>query len=194
MALRQLGHTLLELLIAVVVTALIAAGGYAGLNAITLASGAHKLESEKLEAVQWLVSRLDRDLFHTINRPVRGDSGEQPALRGDRAALSLTHSGLPNPLGQARSELQRVDWLLSGDGIYRHTHPVLDGPGNAGNAELLLENISLLGFEFLGAGNQWHARWPAGAESGLPKAVRYTLQIEGFGSLERIVELPGLRS
>jgi len=194
MYLLHRGHTLLELLVAVVVTALIAAGGYSGLNAITRASEAHQQEVESLEAAQWLVTRLDRDLFHMVDRPVRDDSGEQPALLGDTAAMSLTHSGLANPLGQRRSNLQRVDWLISGKNIYRNTHPVLDGPANAGNAEFLLGDISMLSFEYLGSGKNWHSRWPAGSENGLPKAVRYRVQIEGFGMLERIVELPGVRS
>jgi len=192
---RQLhGHTLLELLVAVVITALIAAGGYSGLNAISRASEAHSREVEMLEAVQWLVSKLDRDLFHMVNRPVRNEAGTQPALNGDTAALSLTHSGLSNPLGQLRSDLQRVDWILTENSIYRHTHPVLDGPANPGNSEQLLGGVNMLSFEYLGAGNNWHARWPAGAEDDLPRAVRYRLQIEGFGMLERIVELPGVRS
>lgn len=194
MAQRQGGHTLLELLVAVVVTALIAAGGYTGLNAIIRASAALKNDVEMLSTVQWFVSRLDRDLFHAINRPVRNQDGELPALHGDSTALSLTHSGLSNPLHQARSELQRVDWVLSEGGIYRYTHPVLDGPRNQGDAELMLDNISMMSIEFLGAGKLWHARWPAGAESGLPRAVRYRLHIEGFGVLERLVELPGLRT
>jgi general secretion pathway protein J len=188
------GHTLLELLVAVVVTALVAAGGYSGLSAITRASAAHKLEVEMLETDQWLVSRLDRDLFHAIDRPVRSESGELPALRGDTATLSLTHSGLSNPLGQARSDLQRVDWLITEKSMFRHAHAVLDGPAAPANAELLLNHVSDLSFEFLGAGNTWHSRWPAGSETGLPRAVRYRMQIEAFGSVERVVELPGVRS
>ena len=192
---RHGGHTLLELLVAVVVTALIAAGGYAGLNAISRANGTLREEVEKLESVQWFVTRLDRDLFQVINRPVRTDSGELAALRGDPASVSLTHTGLSNPLRQARSELQRVDWVLSENRIYRHAHTVLDGPGtNMTSAELLADHITALNIEYLGAGNNWHPRWPTGAETGLPRAVRYRLQIEGFGTLERVIELPGARS
>jgi general secretion pathway protein J len=190
----QRGHTLLELLVAVVVTALIAAGGYAGLSAIARASAAHRQEVRQLEAVQWFVSRLDRDLFHAINRPVRGEFGSQAALSGNITSLSLTHSGLSNPLHQPRSELQRVDWILSGESIYRHTRPVLDGPVSADSAEQLLNDILALSIEYLGNANRWHGRWPAGTEDGLPRAVRYRLEIRGFGNVERLVELPGQRT
>jgi general secretion pathway protein J len=188
------GHTLLELLVAIVITALIAAGGYAGLNAISRASAAHRQEVQSLAAVQWFVSRLDRDLFHAINRPVRSDSGKQPALSGDTATLSLTHGGLSNPLHQARSDLQRVSWTYSDEGLYRAASALLDGPPANASTERLLNDISAMAFEYLGTGSQWHSRWPSNSEEGLPRAVRYRLEINGFGVLERIVELPGQRS
>jgi len=194
MACGDRGYTLLELLIAIVVTALIAAGGYAGLSAISRASAAHRQQVQELEQVQWLVARLDRDLFHAINRPVRVDSLERAALVGNSTALSFTHGGLANPLGQARSELQRVDWVLQGQDLYRYTRLQLDGPATPGAAELLLQDVSALSIQFLGTGNQWHADWPLAAEDGLPRAVRYQLQIDGFGVLERLIELPGERS
>ncbi len=194
MASGHRGYTLLELLIAVVVTALVAGAGYAGLNAISRATASHRQEVLKLEAIQWFVSRLDRDLFHAINRPVRNDAGVQAALIGTSTTLSLTHSGLPNPLRQARSELQRVNWVLAENSVHRYTSPLLDGPVTTVSAAPLLNDISALSIEYLGSGNHWHASWPAGTENALPRAVRYRLEISGFGTLERLVELPGQRS
>jgi len=191
---RFSGASLIELLIAVLVFSLIAAAGYTGVNALGQVRTTQQDKAAELEAIQWLVARLDRDLFHAIDRPIRlAGNGQAAALQGDRQSLTITHIGNPNPLQQPRSDLQRVDWRIDGQRLIRGTRLGMDGAAaGQGFNELLSETVIEGAFEYLTAGGGWQGSWPAG-NHGLPLAVRYRLEVRGFGSILRVVELAGPR-
>ena len=62
--------------------------------------------------------------------------------------------------------------------------------------EVLLENVALVEFEFLtieNAQSGWEPVWPPlriGANN-WPKAVRFAIEIDGLGRIERLIEVPG---
>jgi len=189
------GATLIELLIAVLVFSLIAAAGYTGVNALSRVRSTQLGNAASLESIQWLVARLDRDLFHAINRPIRVFGSERAAaLTGDEYLLTLTHIGNPNPLQQPRSDLQRVDWRIDGQRLIRDTRIGIDGSGtNMVSSEVLTESLTGGVFEYLSPDGGWQGSWPAGSNSGLPLAVRYRLDLDNFGAVRRVVELAGPR-
>merc|ERR1712000_263532 len=106
----QAGFTLLEVLLAVAITAMIGVGSAQLLNSIINAKQGVDIRSEKLASLQRFNMAVSRDIEQIINRPIRDIYGdEQAALRindGDYP-LEFTRAGWRNsPVAEdPRSEL-----------------------------------------------------------------------------------------
>ena len=93
--------------------------------------------------------------------------------------------------------MQRVRYRLNDGALIREYWPVLD-PVLAMEPieEVLLENVAHVKFEFLDIENaqpEWEPVWPPLRidASDWPKAVRFAIEIDGFGRIERLIEVPG---
>ena len=162
----------------------------------------------------WMM--ISRDLEQFVARPVRDEFGElEPALQGGIAArfpLSLTRGGWHNPVGHARSELQRVNYRVEEETLWRDSYPVLDRAGETKTqAVALLEGVQELRVLFLGGpgsvdtvgssseldSRSWPENWvldtsQPGAALNPPLAVELTLQLSDWGEMRRIYALPPL--
>ncbi|HHM04732.1 MAG TPA: type II secretion system protein GspJ [Gammaproteobacteria bacterium] len=197
---RARGFTLLELLVALSIFALVAALAYQALDTVLNAEAHTRERAERLGAVQRAFARLERDLTQAVPRPVRDAlGGEEPALRGGGAGVevfSLTRTGWRNPLERPRSHLQRVAYVYQGGALSRRSWPALDrGPGAEPYEETLLENVDAVDIRFLDAARQWQRFWPpAGAEedkTALPLAVELSLDLSDWGRLTRLFQVAG---
>jgi general secretion pathway protein J len=159
---------------------------------------------------------ISRDLRQFVNRPVRDEFGElEPALSGGelaRFALSLTRSGWHNPGGYPRSNLQRVNYRLEDDALWRDTYTVLDRSGNTEpTTVLLLDDVEDLRLRFLGSLEQfepgssgdaldtsdWAENWVSdtsvpGQELAPPVALEINVQLGDWGEMRRLYALPPL--
>ena len=196
-AARQRGLTLVELLVALGIFALVSA---ASAGVLALAVGGQ----EQLEASTDELSRLERtrsllrsDLFQTVNRPVRDEEGGAvPAFAGgdalpdeiggpddERTLLVLTRSGWTNPDGAyPRAELQRVEYLVREGTLLRRTRPYLDAAaGTPAAEEALLSGLTDVELGF------WDGtRWAPGYASGqgpFAPAVRLAFTHPSLGSM-----------
>lgn len=108
---RQTGLTLLEVLIAISIFALMGVAAFRVLNGVMASQAVAEQHSRELAKFQKALRAIDRDLQQVVERPVRRGGGRQlPALMvasGDYA-LELTRGGWQNPLQLPRSSLQRV--------------------------------------------------------------------------------------
>jgi len=185
------GFTLVELLVAVGVLAVVAALAWGGLA--TLSSSRAQIEAEhlRLEALSRSFGRFEADLRAAVARPVRGEFGDSlPALRGEPGYLEFTR-GLPTSLIEsAGPDLRRVAWRQTGSTMERLVWPTLDrAPGASPIVEAMLPDV--LGFElrYIDAQGRSMQRWLDGADS-LPRAVELRLDLQGQGSVRRLIELP----
>jgi general secretion pathway protein J len=202
------GFTLLEVLLAMAITAMVAVMAYGGLHAAMNAAERHGEQVGRLGEVQTALGWLVRDLRLSVDRPVRDAEGEeQPALRGDAVEeywLELTRTGWGNQRGQRHGSLQRVRYRLDPDGqLWREHWLVLDRIDDD-EQDLqrvrLLSGVNRVALRFLDGkagdaasrelGGEWVERWPAtrGAKL-LPLAVEVELDIDGFGTVKRVVGL-----
>jgi len=210
------GFTLIEVLIALALTAVVAAAAYTGLS--TVITGVEN--TRKVAQRTWEVNRalmfISRDLRQFTNRPVRDEFGDrEPALQGGPAArflLSFTRNGWHNPNGHPRSGLQRVNYLLEDEALWRETYPVLDRAGDTEPQRVrLLDHVIDLQLGFLAdidrlnpadSGTEvdtrnWPESWLAdvgdpGAELSPPVALELTLELEDWGEVTRLYVLPPL--
>lgn len=196
---RAAGFTLLELLLAIAIFALISAMAYGGLRAVLDAAEVTERQSRRLGELQRAFLRLETDLEQVVPRGIRDAYGDrQPALRyeeGLSGLLEFTRGGRPNPAGFARSALERVAYRVKDKALYRYSWPTLDRGDERPPLELeLVSGVETLQVRFLQATGEWVDRWPQGEKddpSQLPRAVRVTLQIEGFGEIYRVLRIAG---
>lgn len=187
------GFTLIEVLIAVTVFAVLAGAIYFSLDLMAEATFTQRQRSAELADLQRALARMDADLRQIVTRPVRADDGTlEPALAGSRNRLTATRTGWLNPRQQARSDLQRFGWSSDGQALIRTTWPVTDlAPGSRSGQEQVLEQVAELEFAYLSPTGQWLESWPeSDALETLPRAVRYRLDSARFGRIERLIVLP----
>ncbi|HEB58848.1 MAG TPA: type II secretion system protein GspJ [Gammaproteobacteria bacterium] len=193
------GFTLVELLVAMAIFALFATMAYGGLSTVMQTRARTDAVSAQLTALQMAVMFIERDTGQIVPRPVRGQYGsEVPALftfSGDEQVLEFTRTGYANPAGRQRSHLQRVAWAFADHKLYRLSWPVLDrAPDSEPVREVLLDGVESVSWRFLDRSNRWHNQWPplnvdpkfAGE---LPRAVEWTLTVDGWGRIVRLVEV-----
>jgi general secretion pathway protein J len=201
------GFTLLEVLLAMAITGMVAVMAYSGLSIATSAAERHGETVRRLGELQTGVGWLVRDLRQAVNRPVL-DAGDelQPAILGTELQdqlLELTHTGWDNPRGQRRSAVQRVRYRLDPDGnLWRDNWLALDRIDDEEQLQevKLLTGVTRFKLQFLKRqgeqvsssplGGEWVDTWPeTKGDAALPMAVQFDLDIEGIGTVHRVVGL-----
>ncbi|WP_430462515.1 type II secretion system minor pseudopilin GspJ [Thalassolituus sp. LLYu03] len=114
---RHSGFTLLEVLIAISITAMIGIGATQLLSNIINTKQATDIRSEKLASLQRFNMVISRDIEQIINRTVRdayGDAQEAILLDAGDYPLEFTRTGWRNSpvASDPRAELQRVAYRL----------------------------------------------------------------------------------
>src|SRR5829696_8463909 len=134
---RTRGFTLVELLIALFITAIMFAMGYGAVNQ-TLAHRSELEEQQaRLLAVQTTIRLFAQDFGQIVARPVREPvgTGWQPAVlstananstAGGQVLVSFTRGGWASPAGIQRPALQRVTYSFENGVLRREYYPVLD--------------------------------------------------------------------
>jgi general secretion pathway protein J len=206
----QRGFTLLELLVAMFIAAVMFAIGYGAINqAMNNHNGLQEQQARLLE-MQTGMRVLEQDVVQLAPRPVRQPVGDGwlPALIGQadpntQPILQLTKGGWNNPNGVQRPGLQRVAYFLEKNTLRREYWTVLDPTlQNTTMKRDLLTHVKAVTFRFMDQNRQWQTQWPpnasvAGAtaqELALrerPIAIEITLDTEDWGKLVRTIEVAG---
>lgn len=199
---RQAGFTLLELLVALAIFALLAAMAYGGLNNVMQVRDASERHAARLAQLQKAFLWLGRDLEQASERSIRDEFGEvQAALLANevgRYQLELTRAGWRNPAGRTRSHLQRVAYGVRDGQLIRAYWNVLDRAQDSQPLEsVLLEGVDKLVLRFLDLNQQWRTTWPAialdgEATQGPPQLVEVILETEAEGRIRRLFRVPGV--
>jgi general secretion pathway protein J len=195
---KEPGFTLIELLIAVAVFALMAAMAYAGFGAVMTASEAQDKTADNLAELQTIYRLLREDVEQITKRPIRDElaSVEESLVAGSGdTPLSFTRAGTPNPIGLARSDMQRVYYRLDGRQLIRGYYTHLDRtPGTTVRERILTDRLDEVTARFLDAAGQWHLTWPplqgAGQSEELPLAIELTVRLEEEEPVKWLFALP----
>ena len=205
---RPSGFTLLEVLIAMGITAAVATLSFASLNQTLNSVEGLRDQGERITELNRSWGLLTRDLQHFVNRPVRNEFGlTDPALFGGEVAdqsLSFTRIGWYNTTGRPRSSMQRVRYVLEDDTLYRESYLVLDRTTESEPQRVaLLEGVLLFEMRFMAANSQirgedldtddWPEAWGMGSSAAgqaPPGAVEVILELEDLGEVRWLYELP----
>lgn len=196
---RAAGFTLLELLIAIAIFALLGLGTYRMLDSVLRSDASTRAHELQLRELVRAMAAFERDLSQAAPRPVRDPFGEpRPAMLGEEGeapALELSRLGWRNPLGVARAGVQRVRWQLSGEQWQRHYWNVLDqAQDSQPQVQQALDGVTRLQLRYLDGDGAWHASWPpeGSDEEGvqaLPQALELVLEHRRHGELRRLLRL-----
>lgn len=193
---RAAGFSLLEVLVAVAIFAVLSVAAYGALDASIRARAQASEAAARLAALQSAVLALERDLREAAARPVRGTLGERlPALAGGPAGLEVTHAAFASLSSEPSARLARSGWGVADGALTRVRWPVLDrAPATRPGVRPVLEGVAALRLRYLDGRGDWRDTWPPRdgpeAQPGrLPRAVEFTLAGDTFGTIVRRVAL-----
>lgn len=189
------GFSLIELLVAVAIFAIMSALAYGGLNSIARTRGELARQEDAFRDLMRTVGMLQRDLRAVTARPVRGNFGQElPAFVGSADHLEFTRLGFANPQAEPRANLERVLYELESGMLKRGRYAVLDRAPTTTPAvadlKIKAEDFRL---RYMDADNRWLDAWPPPQEKPdvtlLPRAVEWRLRTRSEGEIEGTVEL-----
>ncbi len=191
------GFTLIEMIVAVAVFAVLGTLAYGGLNQVLKGQNLLQTSSNQLKDLQLTFRYLEKDINQLVNRPIRNQYQDlQPAFVGDEdKAMSFTHAGWRNPGNLARSKLQRVSYELLDNTLKRYTWGQLDGAiAEEYFTTDLLDGVESIKLRYFGIG-RWHERWPPlntanNQEIGVPTAMEMIIKVNSIDEIKRIFVAP----
>lgn len=182
---RRDGFTLVEVLVALLIFALIAAAGTALLATTIDGRMAVKASADRTAALQRTHALLKADLSQTIDRRTRDAGGRvdpSPLTGGEGdVLLRLTRAGWSNPDGGPRASMQAVEYRLVEGRLERRARPRLDG-AVFGPPQVMLTGVTSANIAFISQGVEQPA-WAPTPQHRLPDAVRLDLVLEDFGAV-----------
>ncbi len=206
---RAAGFTLVELLVAVAIFAVIAAIAYGGLDGVMRQRESNDASMGRLRQIQLAMDILCRDFSQLAPRPTRDGLGSlQPALEAgpeNVPPIVFTRGGWLNPLGSVRSNQQRVAYSLEDGKLMRSWWPELDGyMQTQAQKQTLLPDVDSIKIQYYvngGYSDVWplpisapsggtHAQTATATNHGqLPSGVSITVTLKDYGDITRIVEV-----
>ena len=196
------GFTLIEILIALVIFAIMGVLAAMSLHSIIRTREQLKKSDHQLLQLQITMTLLRRDMSQAINRNIRDANGNEESAfsASSDGDIVFTRAGLTNPFDMNRqSDMQRVGYKLQGDKLVRLTWDVLDqAPHSQPESQTILSNVQSLQWQFIGDNGTTSLNWPPASkinlsdvyQSPLPKVVLLVVKIKNEGILQGVFPIP----
>lgn len=213
------GFTLLEVLVAMVISALIGIMAFRSFDGAADAAEVTQQVLKDINQLDRVWQTLGNDLFHVLpvaeNSPFYGESLKSRGKDASQLLMGFKRGNWVNFANRPRSDIQIVTYRLEQGKLFRDFLPETNRPVGELDMErqafhqLLLENVEDLQLRFLYAGmvssdgqsvlsgnnytRDWLIAWPDTTRSGaagIPLAVEVTITLEGVGSSVRLFTFP----
>ncbi len=178
------GFTLLELLVAMAVFAIVSVAVYAALSQMLLSRSVLQTRYADLADLQRVLVYLERDIAQAVARPVKGPHGDRvPALQLVKGTvLSLTRTGAVTYPGVA-SRLLRIRYRVADNALQRMVSAVLDQAQDTRFDERrLVDQVAEFELAVFDE-DTWYTDWPRTDQDAaepvlthLPQALRIRIQ------------------
>ncbi|QDP72766.1 type II secretion system protein GspJ [Legionella israelensis] len=193
------GFTLLEVLIALAVFAILATITSTALyDAFNTREKLNK-QADRLNQLQLAMSLIENDSKQITERPVRSNEMRLfPVFLGTERYVEFTRDGIANPIGQEkRSTLKRIALICQGNQLLRRSWAVLDPVNhNIYEDKILLDNVNKCQLKYLNQNLQVLSEWREKAvnqnqkKEPLPKAIQLNLNLNDWGEASLLFIIP----
>lgn len=205
---RQKGFTLLEIIIAMAIAALIGVAAMQLLDSATVSHKNIKLKGDRFNQIERAFLFISNDLQQVAPRRFRNEFGDKrDNLVSDDAngktRISFTRLGRRNPAGLPRSNLEKLTYLVDKGALQRITYPYPDGMSEEqGLSRKLLDDVESMKLQFY-QGEDWIDFWPpddlssqgdVSKSNPLPLAVKFSVELKDLGIIERIFVISDKKS
>ena len=194
---RQSAFTLIEILVALFIFALIALISGQLLSRTINAQEQLQDRGDRLAQVNRAMQILQRDILQLTHRSIRSADGLDelaPLIVNTDGYIELTRVGWRNPLQHRRSEMQRISYRLDDEKLVRGYWHTLDRGYDAEPAwQTLLVDVAGVEFYVLDSQNEERKIWPPQgqlAQPAIPTAIILRIELVPFGVIERIWQVP----
>ena len=207
------GFTLLEVMFAVSIFALVGLGAYQLLSTVIDTQARVSTSNETITRLSRVFKVIEGDLLQVVQRGIRDEYGDRipPLMVGDGTStfkfsqmegtgtpiLEFTRTGWNNPMQFPRSDMQRVAYRLHDDDeqkrvLQRIFWLVLDRvPESDPVIQTLLNDVIDFRVYVLDYDGEQHRLWPAPDTTGImPRALEIFLETKKLGEIRRIYALP----
>ncbi|MCW3172340.1 type II secretion system minor pseudopilin GspJ [Shewanella subflava] len=194
---RNKGFTLLEMLIAIAIFAMIGLAANSVLSTVMKNDEVTKTFSVRLKALQQGFGAIERDLGQMVARTLRGLDGERSSsyfqsgdnmLDSETEALVFYRLGWLNPDGiLPRGSLQSVAYVVQGGRLERWYYPYPEPvSGEEPLKTLIIDNVLSVEYSFY-MNDKWERKVDG---TQMPKGIAIEIEIDGLGKIQRQFLLP----
>jgi general secretion pathway protein J len=206
---RARGFTLIEVVIAMFIAAIMFAIGYGAINQALRDRDALNVSQERVTEIQIGMRVVAQDFAQVIARPARDTTGTgelMPAIFANGssdAIVTFSRAGWSNPAGIQRPSEQRVRYrFIDGSLVREHWLSVDPALNTEPRQRTLLTRVKAVEIRFLDpVSRQWRTEWQASAGGQIspnsvsllvtrPLAIEFTVVFEDWGRIQRLFEIP----
>jgi general secretion pathway protein J len=206
---RARGFTLIEVVIAMFISAIMFAIGYGAINQALRDRDALNVSQERVTEIQTGMRVVAQDFAQTIARAARDTSGSgqlMPAMftaGSSDIIITFTRAGWSNTAGIQRPSEQRVRYrFLDGALVREHWLSVDPALNTEPRQRTLLTKVKAVEIRFLDpVSRQWRTDWQATSTGQVapnavsllltrPLAIEFTVVFEDWGRVVRLFEIP----
>jgi general secretion pathway protein J len=210
---RNRGFTLVEVMIAIFVAAVMFAIGYGSINQALRDRDAINTSQARVTEIQRGMRVVAQDFAQIIARPARDTAGTgqlMPAVMSQSAddlLVTFTRGGWSNPAGIQRPAEERVRYryVASEQSLVREHWMAVDPALNTEPRQrVVFTRVKSVELRFLDpTSRNWRTDWPPTMPSGAvnpqqydlmllprPLAIEFTLVLEDWGRVQRVFEIP----
>lgn len=208
---RRSGFTLIEVVVAIFIAAVMFAIGYRALSQAMIDRDALNTTQARVNEIQRGMRIVAQDFAQIAARPARDMQGNgelQPAIganQRDNTLLVFSRNGWSNPAGLQRPAEERVRYRFLDGSLIREHWLSVDPALNAEPRErVVVTHVKSVEVRFLDpVTRNWRTDWPPLAPTGpvgplqidetmmpRPMAIEFTIVFEDWGRVQRLFEIP----
>jgi general secretion pathway protein J len=178
------GFTLVEMMVALFIFAMLSVAGVIMLRSAVDSDEITAENLGQMAEMQRFVSLMEADLSQALPRTYRDDRGDRmPAFASETggpeaAFLKFTRGGQSNINGEARSNLERVEYRLKDGKLERWRYRTTDG-GEIDQPAVLISDLGAIDLRFRNKRGLWSNDWETERLTDLPRAIEIRFEQDG---------------
>jgi general secretion pathway protein J len=205
------GFTIIEVMIAIFIAAVMFAIGYGAINQALRDRDAINLSQARITEIQRGMRVVAQDLAQMMARPARDITGNGQLIAAvladntNNLLMTFTRAGWSNPAGLQRPAEQRVRYSFQEEALVREHWLAVDPALNTEpRRRVLITRVKSVELRFLDpVSRTWRTDWPVNKATGpvsplqedlllrtRPLAIEFTLVLEDWGRVQRVFEIP----